>query len=136
MMLGFATDVSDPVTQRTAFGWMNRSVQVWGQPAGADGASSTGIPGFERFMYERYVPAAFAVPANPAFNPKDGQSVVVSAVVLSLELQRLIARLRRSSTRSPTFYKRYANRVATRRTTSSSPRSSRRKTGQRTPRSN
>ncbi|KAL1738251.1 hypothetical protein HDZ31DRAFT_21984, partial [Schizophyllum fasciatum] len=74
MMLGFASDVSDPVTQRTAFGWMNRSVQVWGQPAGANGAASTGIPGFERFVYERYVPAAFAVPSNPAFNPKDGQS--------------------------------------------------------------
>ncbi|KAL1668161.1 armadillo-type protein [Schizophyllum commune] len=88
MMLGFATDVSDPVTQRTAFGWMNRSVQVWGQPAGADGAPSTGIPGFERFIYERYVPAAFAVPANPAFNPKDGQSVVVLHEIANL-LQKI-----------------------------------------------
>lgn len=88
MMLGFAADVSDPAAQRTAFGWMNRSVQVWNQPATADGTPSNSIPGFERFVYERYVPTAFAVPANPAFNPKDGQSVVVLHEIANL-LQKI-----------------------------------------------
>ncbi|KAI6099576.1 hypothetical protein F5141DRAFT_963807, partial [Pisolithus sp. B1] len=35
------------------------------------------LPGFERFVYERLVPTAFAVLSSPQFNPKDGQMLMV-----------------------------------------------------------
>ncbi|KAI0766752.1 armadillo-type protein [Irpex lacteus] len=40
-------------------------------------SQSSAIPGFERFVYERLIPAAFSVLASPQFNIKDGQMLVV-----------------------------------------------------------
>jgi len=37
-----------------------------------------GLPGFDRFICERIIPAAFRVPCSPDFNLKDGQVIVVS----------------------------------------------------------
>ncbi|KAF8896374.1 armadillo-type protein [Infundibulicybe gibba] len=79
-MQQIAEDVSDPASQKTAFTFLSKSVIVWGQyPVKQEGLGETsdGLPGFERFIYERFVPAAFRVPSLPDFNMKDGQQMVV-----------------------------------------------------------
>lgn len=83
-----AEDTSDPPNQRAAFNLLSRCVAVWAQPnptpPAANGNSNhnhlndMGIPGFERFIYERLVPTAFGVPSLPNLNLKDGQVTVVS----------------------------------------------------------
>ena len=81
-MLRIVEDVSDPASQKAALVFLSRCVQVWGQPAGSQPQNgsepSTGLPGFERYIYEQLVPTAFGVMALPNFNPKDGQMIVVS----------------------------------------------------------
>lgn len=84
-MQSLAEDVSDPVCQRAAFTFLGRCVGIWGQvepfSAELNGnalTQSRGVPGFERFVYERLVPAAFIVLSSPQFNLKDGQMLVVS----------------------------------------------------------
>lgn len=83
-----AEDLSDPSSQKAAFQFLGRCVAVWGQPpapaaapAGANGAAepSQGLPGFERFIYDRLVPSAFKVLSSPQFNIKDGQMLTVRA---------------------------------------------------------
>lgn len=73
-ILSLAEDVTDPSNEKAAFTFLARCVSAWGQPA------QPAVPGFERFIYERLVPIAFAVIAMPGFNVKDGQTVVVSGV--------------------------------------------------------
>jgi exportin-T len=75
-MSSLAEDISDPSGQKSAFAFLSRCVQVWCQPA-ADGQVAQGLPGFERFIYERLVPTAFVVLSSPQFNIKDGQMMVV-----------------------------------------------------------
>lgn len=84
-MQSLAENVSDPVSQRAAFTFLGRCVSIWGQvePAQAEPnnnalTQSRGVPGFERFVYERLVPAAFRVLSSSQFNLKDGQMLVVS----------------------------------------------------------
>ena len=81
-MQRLAEDISDPPSQRAAFTFLNRCVTTWGQlPTSKDGQTeSHSLPGFDRFIYERLVPTAFRVLSLPAFNPKDGQMMVVSTV--------------------------------------------------------
>lgn len=73
-------DVSDPGSQKIAVIFLSRCVTVWGIPSPATNGQETnqGLPGFDRFIYERLVPTAFRVPSLPGFNPKDGQMMVVS----------------------------------------------------------
>ena len=78
-MSSLAEDISDPSGQKSAFAFLSRCVQVWCQPP-ADGQSARGLPGFERFVYERLVPTAFIVLSSPQFNIKDGQMMVVCAM--------------------------------------------------------
>lgn len=82
----FAQDISDPISQKSAFSFFGRCVQVWcnpqPSPAGGNVPGPQILPGFERFVYERLVPAAFAVLSSPQFNPKDGQMLTVSHVIL------------------------------------------------------
>ncbi|KAK7050996.1 pre-tRNA nuclear export protein [Paramarasmius palmivorus] len=81
-------DVSDPPNQKAAFTFLSRCVSAWAgtqQPAqptpngnsNHNPLNDVGIPGFERYVYERLVPAAFSVPAVPNLNLKDGQVTVV-----------------------------------------------------------
>lgn len=84
-MQGLAENLSDPSGQRAAFTFLGRGVTIWGAvagelgaPNGNDSQPSGGLPGFERFIYERLVPAAFRVLSSPEFNLKDGQTVQVS----------------------------------------------------------
>jgi exportin-T len=78
-MSGLAEDISDPSGQKSAFAFLSRCVQVWCQPA-AGGQTVQGLPGFERFVYERLVPTAFVVLSSPQFNIKDGQMMVVCTI--------------------------------------------------------
>lgn len=88
MMQRFVEDVSDPANQKVAIIFFSRCVTVWGQSLPeSPGSASNGhhgqsqdLPGFERFIYERLIPTAFLVPAQPNFNPKDGQMIVVRLV--------------------------------------------------------
>jgi exportin-T len=83
-MLRIASDVSDLHSQKAAIVFLGRSVSIWGQPPGTSGGApngaevSEGLPGFERFIYERIVSAAFAIPSAPDLNVKDGQVLMVS----------------------------------------------------------
>ncbi|KAF9532610.1 KapM protein [Crepidotus variabilis] len=87
-----AVDVTDPTTQKVAINFLSRCVSVWGQPVsessasanGEQGLSSQGLPGFDRFIYERLVPAVFGVPSSPNFNVKDGQMMVVLQEIANL----------------------------------------------------
>lgn len=81
-------DFSDNNGQKLAFNFLSRAVTVWAQPItqtnGEMNGHSDQLPGFERFMYEQLVPAAFKVPASPEFNVKDGQMMVVSVTLAIL----------------------------------------------------
>ncbi|KAF5342683.1 hypothetical protein D9611_001870 [Ephemerocybe angulata] len=88
-MLGLAEDLSDTGSQKVALAFFTRCITVWGQPipqpgSAPNGTASQGLPGFERFIYERLVPSVFAVPSLPEFNIKDGQNVVVLGEVGNL----------------------------------------------------
>ena len=78
-MLRLAEDPSDPTSEKAAFQFLSRCVSVWAEPPKAPGAQQV-VPGFERFVYERMVPTAFADLSLPQFNIKDGQIVVVSHI--------------------------------------------------------
>lgn len=76
-------DLSDPSSQKAAFTFFGRCVIVWAQPVANRNSetSSQGLPGFDRFLYERLVPTAFAILSSPQFNIKDGQMLVVCIVI-------------------------------------------------------
>lgn len=86
IMVQIADDVSDPVSQKSAFTFFVRCVAIWGQRVtativnGTEYSSRPGdsLPGFEQFIYERLVPLAFRVPSAPAFSISDGKSLTVS----------------------------------------------------------
>jgi exportin-T len=93
-MQHIAKDSSDPSSQKAAFLFLTRCVGSYGMPITSptsptmqNGASQrTGLPGFERIVYEQLVPTAFAVPSAPDFNPKDGQTVAVRHLSLQIIL--------------------------------------------------
>ena len=78
-MLRLAEDPSDPSSEKAAFSFLGRCVSVWAGPSETNGGQQV-LPGFERFVYERVIPSAFAVLSLPQFNIKDGQIVVVRSV--------------------------------------------------------
>ncbi|KAG5638768.1 pre-tRNA nuclear export protein [Sphagnurus paluster] len=81
-----AEDVSDPPCQKVALAFLSKGVTIWGQLSTEDvqGGPRTGLPGFERFIYESLVPTAFRVPSSPEFNIKDGQMMVVLHEIANL----------------------------------------------------
>ncbi|KAH7884716.1 armadillo-type protein [Phlebopus sp. FC_14] len=80
-MCQLAQDTSDPNSQKAAFAFFGRCIHAWCNPQPQvpreDAQNSLSLPGFERFVYERLIPAAFAVLSAPQFNPKDGQMLMV-----------------------------------------------------------
>jgi exportin-T len=80
-------DVTDPSSQKLAFNFLNRCITFWARmPSSADDetqnngiSTSSGIHGFERFIYEHVIPLAFKIPSLPNFNIQDGQMVTVSS---------------------------------------------------------
>lgn len=85
MMQGFADNVSDPANQKGTLIFFSRCVTTWGRDVITNGQAgeTEGLPGFERFIYERLIPTTFRVPSLPNFNPKDGQMIVVSCFILA-----------------------------------------------------
>ncbi|KAI9638936.1 armadillo-type protein [Dioszegia hungarica] len=111
-LLILATDSTDFTSQRLAFSFFAKSVVAWGTSAAESvfaetalseksKAIATGIasatnqhaipkseraaqalPGYENFVYQRLVPACFAVPASPSFNLRSGQPVVFEISML------------------------------------------------------
>ncbi|KAG6873947.1 pre-tRNA nuclear export protein [Termitomyces sp. Mi166 len=77
-----AEDVSDPSSQKVALTFLNKGVNVWGQST-SDGVQE-GLPGFDRFIYERLVPSIFRIPSSTGFNIKDGQMMVVLHEIANL----------------------------------------------------
>ncbi|KAH9945166.1 ARM repeat-containing protein [Epithele typhae] len=82
-MLSLAEDPSDPSSEKAAFSFFGRAVSAWADPSTAGGGQQV-FPGFERFVYERVVPTAFAILSLPQFNIKDGQIVVVLHEIANL----------------------------------------------------
>lgn len=92
LVLGIATDCSDPPSQKVAWTLLARFTTHFGKTpaqfeASAAERSAAGlpteqyrpIPGYEGFIYERLLPLAFDLPSQPEFNIKDAQSLAVSA---------------------------------------------------------
>lgn len=80
MMERVVVDLTDPAGQRSALQFLARCVNVWAVPP-PDGAPQP-LPGFERFIYERLIPATFRVLSLPEFNTKDGQVMLVRGFLL------------------------------------------------------
>ncbi|KAJ3766289.1 armadillo-type protein [Lentinula raphanica] len=82
-----AEDTSDPPNQKATFNLLSRCVSVWAQPnfvpptsngnSNHNTLNDVGIPGFERYVYERLLPIAFGIPSLPNLNLKDGQVTTV-----------------------------------------------------------
>jgi len=93
-MRALAEDVSDPGNEKAAFTFLTRCVTAWAQstlppPPTTNGSNrnplnDVGLPGFERYIYERLIPTAFRVPSTPDLNLKDGQVTVVRFVIVHL----------------------------------------------------
>ncbi|KAL0575167.1 pre-tRNA nuclear export protein, partial [Marasmius crinis-equi] len=82
-----AEDTTDPPNEKAAFTFLSRCVTAWAQPTPPAPTSNgntnhnplndMALPGYERYIYERFVPSAFRVPSTPSLNLKDGQVTVV-----------------------------------------------------------
>ena len=78
----FTKDISDPTTAKMAFQLLARMCMVWGGqdvvpgqiPTDMTQAGQQELPGFKHFMTTRFSPLCWAMPSNPNFNVKDGQS--------------------------------------------------------------
>lgn len=75
MMERFVVDLADPAGQRSTLQFLARCVNVWAVPS--PNGDPQPLPGFERFVYERLIPATFRVLSLPEFNTKDGQVMLV-----------------------------------------------------------
>lgn len=92
----FTKDISDPTTAKMAFQLLARMCMVWGGPDVVVGQTppemtqlgQQELPGFKQFMTTRFSPLCWAMPSNPNFNPKDGQSRQV--LVEAAGLQKMI----------------------------------------------
>ena len=80
-----ATDTSDYPTAKLAFSVLSRMVLTWGGPdlypqqaqlhsSIAAASPQPTLPGFDRFMIERFSPLCWAMPSSPDFNSKDAQA--------------------------------------------------------------
>jgi len=77
-----AKDTSDYPTAKLAFSVLTRMVTTWGGPGLSTPQNGNSLvaspqptlPGFDRFMIERFSPLCWAMPSNPNFNPKDAQA--------------------------------------------------------------
>lgn len=79
------SDTSDYSNAKLAFAVLSRMVLTWGGPdlyssqsqqhgALPPAESQPTLPGFDRFMIERFSPLCWAIPSNPNFNSKDAQA--------------------------------------------------------------
>lgn len=66
-----AKDASDFPTAKLAFTVLTRMVVTWGGPDIQAGSAQPSLPGFDRFMMERFSPLCWTLPSQPNFDPKD-----------------------------------------------------------------
>lgn len=79
----FTKNITDFPTAKLAFAVLTRMVTAWGGPdvptpkyavpSSDPPAAQPTLPGFDRFMMERFSPLCWALPSNASFNPKDAQ---------------------------------------------------------------
>jgi exportin-T len=77
----FTKDHNDFSSAKLAFTTLSKMATTWGGPdVVAQNGSMTGaspqpvLPGFDRFMIERFSPLVWALPGNTEFNPRDAQA--------------------------------------------------------------
>ena len=68
-----AKDASDFPTAKLAFTVLTKMVMTWGGPDTQAGSPQPTLPGFDRFMIERFSPLCWALPSQTNFDPKDAQ---------------------------------------------------------------
>ncbi|KAI4206174.1 MAG: hypothetical protein LQ346_001235 [Caloplaca aetnensis] len=68
-----AKDATDFPTAKLAFTVLTRMVMTWGGPDIQTGNPQPALPGFDRFMMERFSPLCWALLSQPNFDPKDAQ---------------------------------------------------------------
>ncbi|KAL8892335.1 MAG: hypothetical protein Q9215_000734 [Flavoplaca cf. flavocitrina] len=68
-----AKDASDFPTAKLAFTVLCRMVMTWGGPDIQLGNPQPTLPGFDRFMIERFSPLCWSLPSQANFDPKDAQ---------------------------------------------------------------
>ncbi|KAL9006000.1 MAG: hypothetical protein Q9188_001234 [Gyalolechia gomerana] len=66
-----AKDASDFPTAKLAFTVLTRMVITWGGPDIQTGSPQPTLPGFDRFVMERFSPLCWTLPSQPNFDPKD-----------------------------------------------------------------
>jgi exportin-T len=89
----FTKDVDDYPSAKMAFSVLSRMVVSWGGPDIAGGTSdgtrdtesSSVLPGFDRFMMERFSPLCWSLAGNPKFEPKDPQGKQVLGEAAGLQ---------------------------------------------------
>ena len=102
MMERVVVDLTDPPGQRSALQFLARCVNAWAVPS-PDGAPQA-LPGFERFIYERLVPATFRVLSLPEFNTKDGQVMMVRGLFPPISCNSPMLTTREVSYEIASFY--------------------------------
>jgi exportin-T len=91
----FTKDVTDFPTAKLSFQVLTHMVTTWGGPDipasgtvvlnGDTQPTQPGLPGFDRFIMERFSPLCWALPSNSTFNPKDAQGRLVLAEAAGLQ---------------------------------------------------
>lgn len=77
----FTKDTSDLSNAKLSFTVLSKMASTWGGPdvVASDGSTISVapqpiLPGFDRFLMERFSPLVWALPGNTEFNPKDAQA--------------------------------------------------------------
>jgi Exportin-T len=86
----FARDNTDLPTAKLAFAVLTKMVTTWGGPDivksnNENTAPQPELPGFDRYMMERFSPLSWALPSSNGFNPKDAQARQVLLEVATLK---------------------------------------------------
>ena len=86
----FVKDPNGLSDAKLAFAVLTRMCLAWGGPSldpeDANAVPQPELPGFDQFMIERFSPLCWALPSNPAFDPKDGQAKQVLAEAAHLQM--------------------------------------------------
>jgi len=71
----FTKDPDDFLTAKIAFQVLSKICATWGGPdiPATSNRPQPSLPGFDRFMMERFSSLAWAIPSHPKYNPNDAQ---------------------------------------------------------------
>ena len=102
MMERLVIDLTDPAGQRSALQFLARCVNAWAVPS--TDSTPQELPGFERFVYERLIPATFRVLSLPEFNTKDGQVMMVRGLSTPINRSSPVLTIHKVSYEIASFY--------------------------------